>query len=76
MTAAPGQHTTPAGRRRLLTVDQAAETLGMGRTAVFEQIRAGRLKSVKVGRARRIPADYIDDFVNLLKAEADTDNPT
>lgn len=63
-------HTGTTTRRLLLTVEEAAHALGMGRTAVFEQMRLGRLKSVKVGRARRIPADYIDDFVNLLKTEA------
>ena len=57
--------------RRLLTADEAAEMLGMGRTAVFEQIRLGRLKSVKVGRARRIPTDDIEDFIALLRAEAE-----
>lgn len=57
--------------RRLLTVEEAAETLGMGRTAVFEQLRLGRLKSVKVGRARRIPLDYLNDFIDLLKTEAE-----
>lgn len=60
--------------RRLLTVGEAAETLGMGRTAIFEQIRLGRLKSVKVGRARRIPLDYINDFIDLLKTEAETES--
>lgn len=58
--------------RRLLTVEEAAEALGMGRSAVFDQLRRGRLKSVKVGRARRIPVDYIDDFVTLLKTEAES----
>lgn len=60
--------------RCLLTVEEAAETLGMGRTATFEQVRLGRLKSVRVGRSRRIPIDYIDDFVALLKSEADAES--
>lgn len=60
--------------RRLLTVEEAADMLGMGRTAIFDQMRQGRLKSVKVGRARRIPTDCIDDFVDLLKTEAETED--
>jgi hypothetical protein len=43
----------------------------MGRTVIFEQVRLGRLKSVKVGRSRRIPLDYLIEFVELLKAESE-----
>lgn len=71
----PPTMTTPnSSPRLLLTVDEAAAALGMGRTAIFEQLRLGRLKSVKVGRARRIPLDYIEDFITLLKTEAAADD--
>jgi excisionase family DNA binding protein len=44
--------------------------LSMSRTVLYEQLRAGRLRSVGSGRARRIPATAIDDYVALLEREA------
>jgi hypothetical protein len=42
----------------------------MSRTVLYEQLRTGRLRSVGEGRARRIPAAAIDDYVTLLEREA------
>lgn len=63
--------TTAAPIRVMLTVEEAAFALGIGRTHVFEQVRLGRLRSVKVGRSRRIPLEYLSEFVELLKAESE-----
>jgi excisionase family DNA binding protein len=57
--------------RLMLDVAEAARMLSMGRTAVFEEIRRGRLKSVKRGRARLIPTQCLEEFVNLLLAESE-----
>jgi excisionase family DNA binding protein len=40
----------------LLTADEAAEVLGVGRSTVYDLIRLRLLRSVKLGRSRRIPA--------------------
>jgi excisionase family DNA binding protein len=53
----------------LLRPEQAARALSIGRTAVFELIRSGRLRSVKVGGLRRIPAGALADFVRQLEEE-------
>jgi excisionase family DNA binding protein len=37
---------------RLLSIEQAARALGIGRTALYSEIGAGRIRSVKVGRPR------------------------
>ncbi|MFE3430932.1 helix-turn-helix domain-containing protein [Streptomyces sp. NPDC059171] len=57
---------------RLLRVDVAAEILGVKRSTAYEEIRLGRLRTVQIGRSRRIPTEYIDDYVELLKREAST----
>ena len=57
--------------RKLYKVEEAIQLLGLCRTVVFEQLRLGRLKSVKIGRARRVPAECIDEFVSLLKTESE-----
>ena len=53
----------------LLEVNEAAELLSMGRTAIYEEIRSGRLKSIKRGRSRLIPMKCIHEFVERLMSE-------
>ena len=48
---------------RLLDVDEAAATLGIGRSALYGEIAAGRLHSVKVGRRRLVPAAAVAEFI-------------
>jgi excisionase family DNA binding protein len=43
----------------LLTVDQAAQRLGIGRSLLYELIATGDVDSVHVGRLRRIPAEAL-----------------
>ncbi|GAA3724053.1 excisionase family DNA binding protein [Spinactinospora alkalitolerans] len=59
--------------KRLYRIEEAAQLLGMGRTKTFAELKEGRLRSVRIGRVRLIPAEYIDEFVELLKREADSD---
>jgi excisionase family DNA binding protein len=47
----------------LLRPEQAAESLSLSRTTVFELLRTGELASVKIGRSRRITPDALRDFV-------------
>lgn len=54
---------------RLYRVDDAARMLSMGRTAIYELIRSGRLRSVKEGRMRLVPASAIADYIALLEGE-------
>ncbi|MFI5258567.1 MAG: helix-turn-helix domain-containing protein [Candidatus Limnocylindrales bacterium] len=44
---------------RLLSIEQAARALGIGRTALYSEIGAGRVRSVKVGRRRLVPTSAI-----------------
>ncbi|MEE4593972.1 helix-turn-helix domain-containing protein [Streptomyces sp. DSM 41524] len=41
----------------LLTVEEAARRLRIGRTTCFALIRTGELESIDIGRLRRVPAD-------------------
>jgi excisionase family DNA binding protein len=43
----------------------------MSRSVLYEQIRAGRLRTVSQGRARLIPATAIDEYVALLIRESE-----
>ena len=44
--------------------------LSMSRSVIYEQIRAGRLHTVKQGRRRYVTAAGIADYVALLEREA------
>ncbi|WP_125911280.1 MULTISPECIES: excisionase family DNA-binding protein [Pseudonocardia] len=37
---------------------------------IYEQLRSGRLRSVRVGRTRLIPRSAIAEYVALLEREA------
>ncbi|GIG57755.1 hypothetical protein Lfu02_21270 [Longispora fulva] len=53
----------------LLTVEEAAGLLRIGRTNVYALIKTGELKSVPVGRLRRIrPAD-LENYVRNLATD-------
>ncbi|WCD89595.1 hypothetical protein KPP03845_106016 [Streptomyces xanthophaeus] len=56
--------------RRLHSVEEAAELLNVGRSTAFEEIRLGRLRTVRVGRRRLVPTEYVDEYIELLKCEA------
>jgi excisionase family DNA binding protein len=47
----------------LLTPEEAAFTLGIGRSKVYLLLRAGVLGSVRIGGSRRIPVTAIQEYV-------------
>jgi excisionase family DNA binding protein len=47
-------------RRSALSVDEAAERLGLNRKTVYDAIRAGEIPSVNVGRRKLIPVHFFD----------------
>ncbi|MGW3412418.1 excisionase family DNA-binding protein [Streptomyces sp. NPDC000888] len=51
----------------LLTVEEAARRLRIGRTTCFKLVRAGEIESVTVGRLRRVPPDALPAFVSELR---------
>lgn len=51
----------------LLTVEQAADRLGIGRTLAYALVSAGEIESVQIGRLRRIPADALPAFLDRLR---------
>lgn len=51
----------------LLTVEEAARRLRIGRTTCYGLIRTGELESVPVGRLRRVPADAPAAYVARLR---------
>jgi excisionase family DNA binding protein len=58
----------------LLTPEEAAERLSVGRSRIFELIGSGRLRSVRLGASRRIPTSALVEFVNELSASESAGN--
>jgi excisionase family DNA binding protein len=56
--------------RLLLTPEETAEMLGIGRTKVYELMRLGLIESVKIHGCRRIPTEAVHDYVERLRREA------
>lgn len=52
----------------LLSPTEAAAHLSIGRSKVYELMRLGVLRSMKIGGCRRIPRTALDDFVSSLEA--------
>jgi excisionase family DNA binding protein len=48
---------------RLLAIKQAIYELGISRTALYELIEAGKLKTVKIGRRRLVPVEAIEELI-------------
>ncbi|MGW4831330.1 helix-turn-helix domain-containing protein [Amycolatopsis japonica] len=63
--------------RQLYKIPEAARILGLSRSVIYEQMRTSRhdgrprLRSVKQGRTRLIPASAIQEYVALLEHEAE-----
>lgn len=58
----------PMPQRKLLTVEEAAELLNIGKTKTYALVKSGELKSVLIGRLRRIHIDAINEYAASLAA--------
>lgn len=65
----PDGTTAAVPSRELLTVEDAAARLAIGRTSMFALLRNRAVESVKVGRLRRVPADAITAYITHLTTE-------
>lgn len=74
MTEQPLTPEVPASRpmpaRVLLTVEEAAELLHIGKTKTYALVKNGEIESVLIGRLRRIHIDAIETYAARLTAKA------
>jgi len=49
--------------RLLLTVSEAAETLGVSRSHLYNLIQQGHLPTIRLGASVRIPRRWLEEFV-------------
>lgn len=56
-------HLVDLDDRLAVTIDRAADVLDVGRSTVYELLRAGKLKGIKLGRAHRVVVQSIRELV-------------
>ena len=56
--------------QELFKVAEAMEILSLSRTVIYEQMRSGRLRYVKQGRATLFTRAAIREYIALLEQEA------
>ena len=61
------ESTSPPEPKLLLTVEEAAHRLGIGRTIMYRLVSSGAVESVTLGRLRRVPSECLNDFVSTLR---------
>ncbi len=59
----------------LLTPEEAADALRIGRTRLYELLAAGEIASVKVGHSRRIQPAALQRYVERLTGDSSGDSP-
>jgi len=69
-----GTQVTPADLI-LLTVEEAAVRLRIGRTSMYRLVAIGAVESVTVGRLRRVPVECLAEYVSQLRSEAGSKLP-
>ncbi len=58
-----------APQRLLLRIPEVAETLGIGRTKIYEMIATGELPTIRVGRAVRISVCTLQKWVEAREQQ-------
>jgi excisionase family DNA binding protein len=60
-------------QRATLTVEDAAEVLGIGRSAAYEGVRRGEIPSLRIGRRLVVPRAALERLLAAGSARADGD---
>lgn len=64
----------PMPEQVLLTVEEAAERLRIGKTKTYALIKTGEIESVLIGRLRRVHVDAVNAYASRLVAEQQHSN--
>jgi excisionase family DNA binding protein len=65
-SAPPAAAATSMREPEFLTVEETADLLRIGRDKVYYLIRTGQLRSIKIGKLRRVSREWVREFVDQL----------
>ena len=68
--AYPASEAKAPMEKLLFSPTEAAAQLSLGRSKIYELMRLGELRSVKIGGSRRIPRAALAEFVSRLESAA------
>jgi len=54
-----------------ISISQFAEILGISRIAVYQKIKKGQIKAIRIGRSFAIPREYLTDITGKTVSEKD-----
>jgi excisionase family DNA binding protein len=60
-----------AHRKLLMTVNEAAQALSIGRPKMWQLVMTGEVLSIKIGASRRIPVAALEAYVQRLSDAAE-----
>lgn len=52
------------------SVPESSERIGVSRTTMYQLVKSGAIRSVRIGGALRIPAEAIDEFAQSVTSAA------
>jgi excisionase family DNA binding protein len=52
---------------KILTIEEVVDILKVTRRTVYNYVKDGKLKAVKLGRVWRVTEEELDRFINSLK---------
>jgi excisionase family DNA binding protein len=55
---------------KVYTVEQVADMLHVGRDKVYYLLRTSQLRSIKIGKSRRITEQHLAEFIATLEGVA------
>ena len=55
---------------RLLRATEVADVLGLGRSKVYDMMKRGQLPVVRIGKAIRVPAHALEEWIKIHTANA------
>ena len=67
--------TLQTDERRVFSVVEAAAVLGISRSKIYEFIAAGEIRSIHIGRLRKIPVAAIDEFIASRESDPQPRDP-
>lgn len=53
--------------RAAISVEEAAQALGIGRTLAFQFIKDGSLETIRAGRRRLVPVKAVETFLARMR---------
>lgn len=66
------KHRQSSSVKLLLTMEEAAQALGLGRAFLYTLVMNKQIASVKIGRARRVPVSALETFIAQQLQDAGT----